>query len=262
MPRIIKPVPGSFTTADISVDSSGRIYAASTGTAGGGNMVRTFDKGEDGTSTFTAQPTTTKLHMYLRGAGGGGGGGTGGQMGKNGGHGGFGFFNIPVSQPYSVPYTLGAGGAGGQSNPPNGSGSAGAASTFNTNLVANGGNGGSGAPGSPGSPGTLQNDTVAYIDGDTYADSLKQLFKPEGMCLQDSTSESEVFQNTVTRIGPNTSLMEGVQKMRVAGTGGVGGNAPNNDYIPGAYGPGTNASSTRNGQTGRDGSLVIYEDIG
>ena len=43
MPRIIKPAVGTFTTADITVDSSGRIIAASTGSAGGNNMVRTFD---------------------------------------------------------------------------------------------------------------------------------------------------------------------------------------------------------------------------
>ena len=50
-------------------------------------------------------------------------------------------FNVPVTQPYSVPYTLGAGGTGSNRNTGQNS-NAGTASSFNTNLVANGGNGG------------------------------------------------------------------------------------------------------------------------
>ena len=256
MPRIIKPASGTFTTADITVDSSGRIIAASTGTAGGGNMVRTFNKAEDGTTTFTAQPGSSKIHVYLKGAGGGGGGGQGGQFGKAGGHGAFGFFNIPVSQPYSVPYTLGAGGSGGA--PPNATGQAGAASSFNTNLVANGGNGGAGVPGSPGTTGTLQNETYAFIDGNTQADSNKKIAVFEGLELQDSTSENTVFMNNVYRIGP-TYLNVSDLRLRVAGAGGVGGNAPNCDYTPIQGG---NCNPSRNGKPGYDGSLVIYEDIG
>ena len=74
MPRIIKPAVGSFTASNITVDSSGRIVAASSG-AGAANMIRTFTENDDGTATFTAQPGTSKIHVYLRGAGGGGGGG-------------------------------------------------------------------------------------------------------------------------------------------------------------------------------------------
>ena len=142
MPRIIKPAVGSFTASNITVDSSGRIVAASSG-AGAANMVKTFARGTNGTTTFTAQPTTTKLHLYMSGGGGGGGGANPYQVGKDGGFGGFGFFNVPVSQPFSVPFTVGAGGAGGTNTGPGGNpGSAGTASSFNTNLVANGGNGG------------------------------------------------------------------------------------------------------------------------
>ena len=46
MPKIIKPAKGTFTTADITVDSSGRIIAASTGSAGG-----TFISATGGTIT-------------------------------------------------------------------------------------------------------------------------------------------------------------------------------------------------------------------
>ena len=43
MPRIIKPAVGSFTASNITVDSSGRIVAASSG-AGAANMIRTFTR--------------------------------------------------------------------------------------------------------------------------------------------------------------------------------------------------------------------------
>jgi len=256
MPRIIKPAVGSFTTADITVDSSGRIIAASTGSAGGNNMVRTFDSSVNGTTTFNAQPGSSKIHIYLRGAGGGGGGGQGGQMGKNGGNGAFGFFNVPISQPYSAPFTLGAGGSGG--SPPNASGQAGGASSFDTNLVANGGNAGAGTPGSNGTPGTLQNETYAFIDGNPFDDSLQELYKPEGMVLEENNSANTVFQNEVFRIGP-TYIQVGELRQRFGGMGGAGGNAPNNDYVDT---PSNKPNPSRNGRDGYDGSIVVYEDIG
>ena len=43
---------------------------------------------------------------------------------ESGGMGGFGFFYVPVSQPFSVPYTIGAGGAGGTNTSTGNAGSA------------------------------------------------------------------------------------------------------------------------------------------
>tara|TARA_R100001480_G_C4697044_1_gene177019 strand:- start:19 stop:771 length:753 start_codon:yes stop_codon:yes gene_type:complete len=250
MPRIIKPASGSFTTADITVDSSGRIIAASTGAAGGGNMVRTFQKHDDGTATFTAQSTSTKIHVYLRGAGGGGGAGNGGEPGKTGGFGGFGFFNIPISQPYSVPYTLGAGGAGG---PYHQAGSAGTASSFNTNLVANAGNGGQKNGQAAGNPGTLQNESYAYIDGNPFAESNDVLFVPEGMSHKGSddgyqTLFGSFYNNIYQKAAP------GDQRSTYGGLGGAAGAGPQ-------AGQGGAGFST-GGKNGKDGSLVVYEDIG
>ena len=249
MLRIIKPAVGSFTASNITVDSSGRIVAASSG-AGAANMVRTFTENDDGTATFTAQPGTSKIHVYLRGGGGGGGGGNpGGTAGGSGGHGGFGFFNIPVSQPFSVPFTLGAGGSGGQVNPGPNAGTAGAASSFNTNLVANGGNGGNGGNQGPtghGNNGTTQNSTFDYINGIPYADSNEILFTPEGMVkIGDTQGQSTTFNNspTVQTVDP------GSINMRIGGTGG-------------AFGTGLQTQTRRPGRGGADGSVVVYEDIG
>ena len=245
MPRIIKPAVGSFTASNITIDSSGRVVAASSG-AGAANMLRTFVQASDGAATFTAQPGTSKLHLYLRGAGGGGGyGGPGGSAGGNGGHGGFGFFNVPVTQPYSVPYTLGAGGTGSNRNTGQNS-NAGTASTFNTNLVANGGNGGNRHPSTtPGNNGTLSNETYAYIDGNTYAEASSVLFTPEGI-----TYGSNINTTNNPQFGsPGNSL--NASDIRVS-SGGIGG----------VRGGGNQAPVVQNGRTGTDGSVVIYEDIG
>ena len=65
MPKIIKPAKGTFTTADITVDSSGRIIAASTGSAGGaGAVIPQFDT--TAPATFLPKEThkKTKLLIY------------------------------------------------------------------------------------------------------------------------------------------------------------------------------------------------------
>ena len=250
MPRIIKPAVGSFTASNITVDSSGRIVAASSG-AGEANMVKTFARGTNGTTTFTAQPTTTKLHLYMSGGGGGGGGANPYQTGKDGGVAGFGFFNVPVSQPFSVPFTVGAGGTGGTNTGPGGNpGSAGTASSFNTNLVANGGNGGGGTPGSDGTPGTLQNHTVAYINGNTIAEITGGFFSHEAKLVQEeANSLSPVVAAQGTQSGGNLPAFLDDSRLKIAGTAGRQGFGP---QFPAPV----------NGREGRDGSIVIYEDIG
>ena len=73
MPKIIKPAKGTFTTADITVDSSGRIVAAATGSAGGGvNVAKNFF--DTGSGTWTANANATSASAFIKGGGGGGGG--------------------------------------------------------------------------------------------------------------------------------------------------------------------------------------------
>ena len=259
MPRIIKPAVGSFTASNITIDSSGRVISASSG-AGAANMVRTHSDAIDGTRTFTAQPGSSKLHVYLRGAGGGGGGGLGGQVGSYGGYGGFGFFNVPITQPYSAPYTIGAGGTGGQS-PGHSSGfqngSAGAATSFNTNLVANGGGGGGGSsnpqpgPSSIGTSGTLQNETYAIIDGNPASEATAHAFHEASAAAGIpssgvNTNAPQIYITNAT--SPFGNL--GDLRMRLGGTGGIGGNGPHG------------GSNTRTAQQGQSGGLVVYEDLG
>ena len=57
MPKIIKSAKGTFTTADITVDSSGRVISAASGSGGAaGNLVATFGDTGPSSGNYTAQP--------------------------------------------------------------------------------------------------------------------------------------------------------------------------------------------------------------
>ena len=146
----------SYTVASITVGADGRITAASSGTASGGGAatLRFFSAGP-ATGNFVANPTATKLGVYI--AAGGGGGSTS----VLGGNGGFGYWNVPVTAPFSAPYSIGAGGtfnSGGNSGNPGG----------NTNLTnigtANAG-GGANSGSSGNAPGSIVNLTASPFLG-------------------------------------------------------------------------------------------------
>ena len=249
MPKIIKPAKGSYTAASITVDSSGRVITASSG-AGAANMVFTEAvsaplTGANG--TFTAQNNTNKIIVYMRGAGGASGnlepgpGWVGG-----GGLGGFGVLATPISQPYSVPYALGAGGNIGNARA---AGNAGTASTFNTNFVANAGNGGQRGP-NPAAGGTIGDCTGATLDlsvpGNGYSGGGNGQTNNDGYFTSlDRFYTNPMFTNTAIDYGNTSNYPQGVTNYE-AGMGGK------------AMGPG----NTLTGNVGMGGAIKIYEDIG
>jgi len=120
----------SYTAASITVDADGRITAASSGSAGAGMAIPNLYSAGPSSGTYTATPTASRLGVYMAA------GGAGGSGPRTGGTGGFGFYNKPIAQPFSQPFSVGGGGNGqfAQNAP------AGGATTFTNVGTVNGGN--------------------------------------------------------------------------------------------------------------------------
>ena len=161
----------TYTSATITVDADGRITSASSGSAGAGMGIPVLFAAGPTSGTYTASPTANRAGVYMVAGGGGQGGGShGGGGGGAGGQGGFGFYNKPITQPFSQPYSVG--GAGGQGAfrpsgfaPGSPGGSGGATNLANVGTV-NGGGGGNGSgydtPGNPGSTGNAPGASLTY----------------------------------------------------------------------------------------------------
>ena len=151
MPRIIKMAKGAYTTADITVDSEGRIITASSGSGGAQplNLLKIATGPASG--NFATSNNTRQVIAYIGGASGGQGGQNSGnpapwqQNGGIGGAGGFGFYTAAVTGGSTVAYNIGAGGAGGNPGHDGNAGSAGQSTTITNVGTANAGNGGNGA---------------------------------------------------------------------------------------------------------------------
>jgi hypothetical protein len=156
----------SYTSASITVDADGRITAASSGSAGAGMGIPVLMSAGPASGTYTAAAGANRIGVYMvAGGGGGGGGSTPAQFagGGPGGVGGFGFYNKPITQPFSQPYAVGAGGNPG---PYSGSGGAGGSTSITNVGTVNGGNGGNVSPGSgagtPGNAGSAPGASLTY----------------------------------------------------------------------------------------------------
>jgi len=152
MPKIIKPAKGTFTTADVTIDSSGRVIAAASGSGGAQAMSFDFVGLGPATGSFTTSPSSSTVLAYI----GGGGGASGsnshdGNSGGDGGDGGYGYFKTAVSGGTTLNYNIGVGGNIGNVASTGNAGNAGTATTLTNVGTSNGGAGGNG--GSPGSVG-------------------------------------------------------------------------------------------------------------
>jgi len=149
MPKIIKPAKGSFTTADVTIDSSGRVIAAASGSSGGGGFVPQLIKLGPASGTYAPPADVTKYYAYAASGGGGAGLATGPSLAGSGGAGAYGFYKGDVTG--GTPLSYAVGGGGGQA-------SAGGATNVTNLFTVNGGSGGNNATnnaqGNPGPSGS------------------------------------------------------------------------------------------------------------
>jgi hypothetical protein len=239
MPKIIKPATGAFTLASLSIDSSGRVFSASSGTAGGGNMVPTLAEYGPGSGpgTYTAGNNANFVGAYLVGGGGGGQGPNNGQ----GGPGGFGYFTAPISPPFSGPYTIGSAG-----DSTNGNGTAGTATNLTNIGTANGGGGGG-----PSSTGSVGNCTAGPIGTLTT------------MNFQSNTSGD--FDGSSGPFINNNGFGIGMMMVGHANNpSNAHGNPLRHDQNKLFYGQGSTRGNPRGGFFGKGmhGAILVYENTG
>ena len=155
MPKIIKTAKGTFTTANITIDSSGRVITAASGAGGDGSFFPRVSAKGPASGNFATPANATKYYAYAFAGGGGGGGRSASNQaqGGAGGTGGFAIFAGDCQASTTYAYAAGgAGNAGNGGNPVAGAGGAGGATTVTNLFTASGGNGGSGAPRFPANP--------------------------------------------------------------------------------------------------------------
>mgnify|MGYP003150861815 CR=1 FL=1 len=74
MVKIIKPAKGTFTTANITIDSSGRVITASSGAGGDGSFYPRVSAKGPASGNVATPANATKYYAYAFSGGGGGGG--------------------------------------------------------------------------------------------------------------------------------------------------------------------------------------------
>ena len=251
MPRIIKSAKGTFNSATVTVDSSGRVIA---GESGSGGAVMTPKLYATGPASGTYNSNGNQIIAYAASGGGGGGGasrdaGNPNPANRRAGPGGFGIvgiFTSDITPPFSQPYAVGGPGSAGSNAHGNSAtdGSAGGATSIANLFSLNGGNAGNKTNttqgGNPGNPGTVGSGT--FIAQVTTLNASNQR----------AGGSSPTSDTSVGQIGnPNdiSTQREGFMfSANVFGTGGIGAHQ-------------FSGSTTQVGsQSGKKGALLVFDN--
>ena len=240
MPRIIKSAKGTFNSATVTVDSSGRVIA---GESGSGGAVMTPKLYATGPASGTYNSNGNQMIAYAASGGGGGGGasrdaGNPNPANRRAGPGGFGIvgiFTSDITPPFSQPYAVGGPGSAGSNAHGNSAtdGAAGGTTSIANLFSLNGGNVGNrtnvtqGAnPGNPGTIGSgtfIAQQTVINANNHELTD-ISQIGNPSDL----------------------TTLREGfLLSANAFATGGVGA-----EQSPGEVGS----------QSGKKGALLVFDN--
>ena len=253
MPRIIKSAKGTFNSATVTVDSSGRVIA---GESGSGGAVMTPKLYATGPASGTYNSNGNQIVAYAASGGGGGGGTSRGPGNPNadnpsgragaGGFGVVGIFTSDITPPFSQPYAVGGPGTNGSNSTGNSAtdGAAGGTSSIANLFSLNGGNGGNrtnvtqGA--NPGNPGTIGSGT--FIAQVTTLNASNQR-------AGGSSPTSDLAVGQIGNPNDISTQREGFMfSANVFGTGGIGAH-----QFPG--------STTQVGpQSGKKGALLVFDN--
>jgi hypothetical protein len=207
----------SYTAASITVDADGRITAASSGSAGAGMGIPVLAVAGPTSGTYTANPTANRIGVYMY-AGGGGSTPRGGPQGNSvgfGGDGGFGFYNKPIAQPFSQPYSVGAGG----NNNPTNANSGGNTTLTNVGTV-NGGAGGQRFPTVPGANGNAPGADLTPPFGFRQGPIRVRSYDGTSNSTRDGTGPA----GATSYFGGGANGAVSVPEMCMTGAAGIAGN--------------------------------------
>jgi len=213
---------GSYTSASITVDADGRVTAASSGASAAGAYVLTLYKVGPASGTFTANPATSKLQIFAYA-----GGGYSFRQGAWGM-----YANVPISQPYAQPYSVGGPGTATTLGP---------APTYFINLDA--------GPSVPDYTTAYTNGTyTAFIGGRNNPGTPTVVTNPFYSLDNYNNAKYSSFNKASTQYSPGPSGAVQVQPRYFASGGVVG-----SPWMEGArYADFTN----------EPGALIIFENIG